>query len=535
MSDDTEKLLREKARKLVTDILRDPFLALEYRDIVLDSFEDSNSERTVTKWMTKAGYATRHDLFRDEIENGPRTNLASWDGIYVIRVDGGPLLSLQIDASGVKLNRRLVSEAVFADGILRFGPVDGAWSGELSFTAVTPMVGRPLSDGGTFQRSCTGKLWKQGAAKPDVANAHGATKRLDLPPSPPADAENAVVRTRPAAGLLGAEQSATFVGKWTGDYAVSLISTDPTTHADIQQTGPDYGVTGDNDTQVTLTYVDPFKLNLTLPANQPSTDHIVYTAGQRKFDLTFGQFAGDVRGFSGKIYPASAPVPSATNVSGVARSPLAPQPSPDDHAIVDVGLAIAIGTLVAALGACVATVLGVKYADYLAGKREYEKAVYAKDRLAIKKAETKLNNLRITLESLPAGTQTNVTDAGLFGDNVARELWAKQEATRIDTEATRLTVRWTGVDATIKQLDIDIPAARARLLASEGRLADLRAAHPHDAQAIRDEQGVLEQEKRDVERLESDLAAREADRADIKSERERLVSDLQKIHKLPFR
>jgi hypothetical protein len=62
MSDDIEKLLREKARKLATDILRDPFLALEYRDTVFDSPED------LKPLVRRNALSVSHDRFRADAE-----------------------------------------------------------------------------------------------------------------------------------------------------------------------------------------------------------------------------------------------------------------------------------------------------------------------------------------------------------------------------------------------------------------------------------------------------------------------------------
>jgi hypothetical protein len=459
MSDDDGNIQRKAARNLATNILRDPYLALEYRNLISDSFEDSQSERLVTQWMTKAGYATTHDLFHDEVTNAPHTNLAAWDGIYVIRLNTGPLLALEISGFGVRLNQRTVSAVRFNDGVLTFGPTEySPWNGELTFTAVTPMQnGRSLSEGGVFQRSCTGKLWKKDEATPQATNAAGATVLQHLPPSPTVDAENAAAIPTLVASMAD-PASPTFIGKWAGDYTVTMVSTDPTTLATYQP-GPNYGVAGSTDQQATLTFVTPHDLDLTKAIDAKNSDRIVYSDGQRNFDLTFGIFYGKDRGFSGKIYPEKATDQTVDNVAGVAKSPLDPPSTPSDGASVYSGLAIAAATLLAALGALIVTAGAVLFSDYLTRKREYQTALQEHDGEAITRARDNLRETQDILARHREFTTTNVSNFGLFGEYAARTSWAKEEVQRIDTLAGVLKASALDVSHALQPLNESIKTA----------------------------------------------------------------------------
>jgi hypothetical protein len=532
MNDDLEKLHRERARALATDLMRDPVLALQYRDMIFDSFEDTASERLVTKWMTQAGYATRPELLRDELVNAPTTNLAAWDGAYVIQVDKGILVSLQIDGVGVRLNGSRVSSVTFTDGVLRFDPSVGApWGGELRFSSVTPMADWPLSSGGTFQRKCTGRLWKDKTAIPSVANADGATKRIELPPSPPDVTENVVVRSRPAASLLGGPNPSRFVAKWKGDYALTQVSKDPDTGGDVTKLGPDFGIAGETDTKVKLSYIDPFEIDVTAIGTQPVADHIVYTGGARAFDLTFGEFGDGVRGFSGKIYPADAAVPPTdTNVTAVARSEVTP-PTNDGGAIIDVGLAIAIGTFVAAIGGIIAVVVGVKYADHLTAQREYEKAVAGHNATSMAKARTALNDSKIILEGLPATTTSNISDIGLFGEAAAKESWAKEEVKRIDTASTQLQTDTLQFERDLIKIEGKITTREQGLRDATERLEKTEFATERDKRDARDR---VDSEQAALDNLKDRRTIQEGKRDDLKKEHEKLAGELEKVHKLRF-
>jgi hypothetical protein len=375
MSDKNDQFLREEARRLATDMLRFPTLGIEYRDVIVDAYEDSNSQEKVIQWMRSAGYKTRPDLLHEELIGARRTNLAAWEGVYLLVVQGVGLVTLEIDVAGVRVGGGSPADVTFADGSLRFGAsATSPWSGELRFTAVEPDASRPLSDGGVFQKKCVGKLWTKDAAKPEADNSEGATMRCELAPSP----DEAPVHNMM---MLGAEPLATnpvpaswksFLKKWTGAYKVTLITstTDPVTKlrsSETIQSGPEYGIGGEKDSAAMLTYIAPTKVDLSTKDNRPQENRVSYSDGQHQFDLTFADFSEGVRAFSGKIYLQGSTAPADPNAAGTAAA-LAPA-SPEWSGTAIAGFVVSAIGLVATLAGFVAVYVSIKYADKLSADR----------------------------------------------------------------------------------------------------------------------------------------------------------------------
>ena len=436
-----EAMQRDKARQLVTDMFRDPLLVFEYAKRVRETFEDSASKQHLTKWMTQAGYATRHDLFQEEMEQAARTNLAAWDGMYLLQVDKVDLVVLGLGPDGTTINREVVPDAVFADGQLSWSAAgEVGWNGELTFTSIAPSPDQPLSKGGLFQRSCTGKLWKRDTAKPEAANTFGSTKLLTLPPSP----ENVRSEVSVAAALSlpsdSLTESTTFLDKWRGDYQVSLSYTDPNTEIEMWQGGPHYGVDGTSDNSATLTYVVPYDVDLTAIQTSGEPDEISYSDGQRHYELAFSQYLGSATAFSGKIYncaPDAATAPAQPNAAGVAMAVAGSDQTKIDPIAVST-LVVGGITLIATVGGIVAAVYAVKYGSVLESRAKLEEAIVENNRPEMQRIADELKLIEEELSNSNSMLSTEAREVGLFGSAVAVTEWAKREIATIGAKTQSL-------------------------------------------------------------------------------------------------
>jgi hypothetical protein len=531
MSFDPERVLRGEARRLATDMLRDPTLVIGYRDVVFDSYQDSQAEEKFRLWMRDAGkYSTRHDLLREALAEAPKTNLAAWDGAYLVRVGKSTLVCLQIDAAGVNVSKAPVDGETFTDGMLRFEPSRWCeWGAELRFSSVEP-EGESIANGGVFQRQCTGRMWKKGTARPTEENAVGATMRHTLAASPPDpdldDAANAVTPRRftaMAPGALGATTAAAtmpaFVDKWKGDYKVTLIGTktDPVTGVlvDDFSAGPDYGVAGTDDKAV-LTYTQPQIVDLTQASNRPSPDNISYTSGDRQFNLTFATFTQGTQMFSGTICPVDTTPPTAPNVTGNTDPPSAP---PEWGSAVIAGTIITGLTLLAMVGTYLAKHICPKFGDCLNGQHAVDQGEPNAGRI--------LDDRRMQLDLYRPGAASNADGVKMTSHNrVVAQEGAKKRAEDLQTQRQNIKADTNEI---LQVIDISIASeeqakhdkteaqskaaeliaeGKNELAAAEQAKADAAAAREKEAKDNREEN----ERKRDAEKKRDEHATDQAGR-----------------------
>jgi hypothetical protein len=215
------------------------------------------------------------------------------------------------------------------------------------------------------------------------------------------------------------------------------------------------------------------------------------------------------------------------------RSEVTP-PTNDGGAIVDVGLAIAIGTFVAAIGGIIAVVVGVKYADHLTAQREYEKAVAENNATRMAKARTALNDSKIILEGLPATTTSNISDIGLFGEAAAKESWAKEEVKRIDTASTQLQTDTLQFERDLIKIEGKITTREQGLRDATEALDRLEKTEFATERDKRDARDRVDLEQAALDNLKDRRTIQEGKRDDLKKEHEKLAGELEKVHKLRF-
>jgi hypothetical protein len=424
MSDPKDELLRVNARKLASDLLRDPFLAVAYRDAVVGAMSDSDPGRLITRWIVKAGYGTRDDLLCEELINAARTNLAAWDGAYLVVAQPDALVALEINEYGVRVDGCRVSDVSFIDGVLAFGPSKTSpWAGELRFKRVAPPADQPISAGGVYQSLCEGKLWRKGSAKPSADNAHGATKRAVLAASKPRVPLNALNAIGAESAAGAAADSKTFLGQWSGKYDVSLTD---------KPQSPRYGVSGDSDQAVQLTYFKQFVLDVT--SGGQTVDHIQYSDGNYNFDLTFGAFSENVRAFLGFIYAVKTAKPAQPNAQGVSET----LPRAETFSTPVIIALSGAGVIFAALTA-VLTVVAAKLTDYFQARRERAAAEASGDAKAIDAAKKKESDTNIAMQHLKGQTSSNDPVVGVTGDQQSAEAFtdsyiATNEQNKIDQQ-----------------------------------------------------------------------------------------------------
>jgi len=509
MTDPAEELLRKNARKLATALLRDPFLAVGYRDMVFNSWSDSNAEDLVDRWMVDAGYATRHDLLSKELKDAPHVNIAAWDGAYLTRVDQKELVVVEITAHGVRVDRRRVADASFSGGVLTFGPSRASpWAGELRFARVAPPDDRPLSDGGTFQWLCDGKLWRKEAAKPAEDNAHGMTRRVVIRPDHHPAPVNAALRAEaPLGATAGVDPPRSFLNQWAGKYEVTLISTetqpsktDPniSVPAERYQKGPGYGVAGASDSAATLTYIAPYSCDLTTLQQPLDTNHIVYDDGIHHFDLKFATFTDRARAFSGFIYLKNADpttIPTTPNAVGDTAN----SPNPPDTWSAPVMTAIGGATLIGTIIGLGLTAFAVWFSGYLATKSELHDAEESGDQAKIQAADRKISDKKIELKTVETKARSNDPQISILGDSTSREQFTtavikNSEASKKDLAQTHSTL-----EGLLKEIQEALPKLQEELKQiSETRSKIEKKEIEGDLEQIKQKEDEAEREVRDL-------------------------------------
>ncbi len=330
MSDKHDDFLRSVARDLVTDMLRDPLLCIDYRNAVSDALDASSPEDRLTKWLGEIEYPTRTDFIRDALVSAPQTNLAWWDGGYLLQVDGRTLVTLEIGAR-VRVAGRYVAGASFADGgscasarrrrrrgaASSASPASGHGAPRREATRRLPEAVAPASCGRATPR----------VRRPTTRSARPGAWRSARSASPPSS------RPRPAIRRL--PPTTTRASSRAGGGKLRRHDHPEENSAGVEESdhGPNYGVSfkhedgrDDGDDRALLTYVEPATVDLKTTATRPFRDQICYSdTHNRTFDLTFGEFTEGVKSFSGTI--SIAPDDPAVDrvvsvVSGVCTMPL---------------------------------------------------------------------------------------------------------------------------------------------------------------------------------------------------------------------
>lgn len=351
MSKDTrDKVLTEQARQMATKMLRSPALAVSYRDALVDAVEDSSFDEKLTEWYAEAGFATNHAHVASVLADAPRSLLAYWDGLYLIRADD-ELHALKIGATGVLIDGVATSDPVLQDGVLKIFPSASApYQAELSFTEVGWHGEGSIGADTVFERACTGRFWKKDAERPKADNVVGASRRLTLDATTPA-----TKRAASAARVGDVDPTlANFAKDHGGEYEAHWTRTP---HADAVVR---HLFVATKDDAVTARFDEEGSTEVTLAkSNLVTSRHLTYSDDKLTFDLVFDTFGQVAQSFDGSIFTKGGERPVADNVHAIWTR----QPSRFTSDVI-FGIAVgAFGIVAAILTPIISSYAGKKDAD----------------------------------------------------------------------------------------------------------------------------------------------------------------------------
>jgi hypothetical protein len=461
-TDFRDDILRDQARVLAAEMLRDPILTISYRDALLAAVEDSDFEGKLVDWFRTTDRATDHAHLSAAFREGPQTNLAFWDGAYLLQFDG-TIFELELGEIGVLLNGIGVGDATFSDGVLRFDASElSPWNAELRFVA-SPQVGDVPWDAGTvIQKSCSGRLWspKTAGVGAAVVNAKGWTRQIAITgnSAPPHAA------TLRSSALLGdsAIDWSKFLTAWAGTYYVRP--------ADGSGASLEFTVSA-KDKGIELSYSAPGSKPTTTPTTRqtPPVDQLWYQDNQFQFDLTFVSFGDNLKTFAGKIYPIGSTAPVSANAFGAMAKP----PAKWGVDLITATWIASLGTFLAIIGPILTYLF--TYRDTNSIKEAIEKLDKAVT-LSVQPPLQLFSNHQKDYES----GERNLSEA--FNDSLARE-----------SNTFELWKRNTQI------LDGGLDTLAERMRDSERRLAEAERSGSSDVESLRTEVESQKAEKASTE------------------------------------